>query len=61
MTQQELASCLGCSQAYISKYEQGQRRLDLVEVREICLQLGSTLPQLVNEYERRLQKEGLKE
>ena len=55
MTQQEL-SYLGCSQAYISKYEQGQRRLDIVEVRNICIQLGSSLPKLVDEYEKRLKE-----
>ncbi len=57
MTQQELAACLECSQSYISKYEQGQRRLDMVEVREICIQLGSSLPKLVDEYEKRLEEE----
>lgn len=56
MTQQELATYLGCSQAYISKYEQGQRRLDIIEVRNICIQLGSSLPKLVDEYEQRLEE-----
>jgi transcriptional regulator with XRE-family HTH domain len=56
MTQQELSTYLGCSQAYISKYEQGQRRLDIVEVRNICIQLGSSLPKLVDEYEKRLKE-----
>lgn len=56
MTQQELATCLGCSQSYISKYEQGQRRLDIVEVRNICIQLGSSLPKLVDDYEKCLKE-----
>lgn len=56
MTQQELAACLGCNQTDISKYEQGQRRLDIVEVRNICIQLGSSLPAFVDEYEKRLEE-----
>lgn len=58
MTQQELASLLGCSQSYISKYEQGQKRLDLVELRNICTILGISLAEFVAEYEARLQQAG---
>lgn len=58
MTQQELASNLGCSQAYISKYEQGQKRLDIIEVRNICRCLGTSLPEIVQLFEERLKKEG---
>lgn len=53
-TQKELATCLGCSQAYISKYEQGQKRLDVIEIRRICLCLGISLSELINEFEERL-------
>ncbi len=59
MTQQELAMHLGCSQAYISKYEQGQKRLDIIEVRNICHCLGITLPDIINQFEERLKKEGI--
>lgn len=59
MTQQELATHLGCSQAYISKYEQGQKRLDIIEVRNICHCLGISLPDIVNQFEERLKKEGV--
>lgn len=58
MTQQELASHLGCSQAYISKYEQGQKRLDIIEVRNICHCLGISLPEIVRIFEDRLKREG---
>ena len=54
MTQQELSHYLGCSQAYVSKYEQCQKRLDMVEVRRICLSLGISLLDLVAEFEERL-------
>lgn len=59
MTQQELATHLGCSQAYISKYEQGQKRLDIIEVRNICHCLGISLPDIVTQFEERLKKEGI--
>ena len=54
LTQVELATILGCSQAYISKYEQGQKRLDIIEVRKICLALGVSLLEMVTEFEERL-------
>lgn len=60
MTQQELASILGCSQAYISKYEQCQKRLDIIEVRRICLCLGISFPEMITEYEERLVLGGIK-
>jgi transcriptional regulator with XRE-family HTH domain len=59
MTQQELASFLGYSQSYISKYEQGQKRLDIIEIREICEFLGSSLLEVITLFEERLKKEGL--
>ena len=54
MTQQELALHLGCSQTYISKYEQCQKRLDIIEVRKICLCLGTSLSEFVTEFEERI-------
>lgn len=54
MTQQELATHLGFSQAYVSKYEQCQKRLDIIEVRNICLCLGISLPELISEFEERI-------
>ena len=59
MTQSELASILGCGQAYISKYEQGQKRLDIIEIRKICSILCVPLVEFVKEYESRLLEAGL--
>ncbi len=36
LTQQEVASRLGKPQSYISKYESGERRLDVVEFLTVC-------------------------
>ncbi|WP_165665391.1 helix-turn-helix domain-containing protein [Metapseudomonas otitidis] len=43
LTQADLAKRLGKPQSYISKYESGERRLDIIEVQEICLAVGETL------------------
>lgn len=59
MTQQELASHLGCSQAYVSKYEQCQKRLDIIEVRKICLCLGVSLLEFVSDFEERIALGGI--
>lgn len=40
ITQQELAKKLGKNQSYISKYENSERRLDLVEVITITKAIG---------------------
>lgn len=59
MTQAELAGILGCSQAYVSKYEQCQKRLDILEVRRICLALGISLSEMIAEFEERLALGGI--
>jgi transcriptional regulator with XRE-family HTH domain len=40
VTQVELAERLGETQSFVSKCERGERRLDMVEVAEICDALG---------------------
>ena len=40
LTQSELASRLGTDQTFISKYESGERRLDILELREVCEVIG---------------------
>ena len=60
MTQQELAYHLGCSQAYVSKNEQCQKRLDIIEVRKICLCLGISFSEMIADFEERLTLGGIK-
>jgi transcriptional regulator with XRE-family HTH domain len=50
--QLDLAERLGRPQSFVSKYEAGQRRLDLVELRAICEALGVDLVKLVREWEK---------
>lgn len=40
LTQQQLALRLGTTQSVISKCERGERRLDFVETRALCMALG---------------------
>lgn len=40
VTQVELARRLGAEQSFVSKCERGERRLDVVELRQVCAALG---------------------
>jgi transcriptional regulator with XRE-family HTH domain len=50
LTQSALAERLGQSQSYVSKYESGEQRLDLVEIEEICKAVGISLRDFVGKY-----------
>jgi transcriptional regulator with XRE-family HTH domain len=54
LTQTELAARIKRDQTYISKYESGQRRLEMLEVREICQAIGLPLEQFVKRLEKLL-------
>ena len=43
LSQVELAAKLGLTQSTVGKCERGERRLDVIELREWCLALGVTL------------------
>lgn len=51
LRQEDLAKRLARPQSYVSKYESGERRLDLIELREIALALGTSLVDLVRRFE----------
>jgi transcriptional regulator with XRE-family HTH domain len=53
-TQSELAKRLGQPQSFVSKYESGERRLDLVELRHICEAVGISLRDFVRRFEATL-------
>lgn len=55
LTQVEVAAKMGKPQAFVSYYESGARRLDLLELRQVCRVLGTTLARLVREFEKRLE------
>jgi transcriptional regulator with XRE-family HTH domain len=54
MTQVELAEKLQQSQSFVSKFERGDRRIDVVQLRTICQVLGVTLGQFIERFESEL-------
>ncbi|GAW87743.1 conserved hypothetical protein [Bathymodiolus platifrons methanotrophic gill symbiont] len=56
LTQLQLANLLDHPQSYVSKYEMGERKLDLPEIRRISICCGSNLHKFVAEFEKRLSK-----
>jgi site-specific recombinase XerD len=58
LRQGDVAEAIGRLQSFVSEYEAGQRRLDLVELRAVCIACGTTVRRLVDDYERRLKKGG---
>ena len=54
LRQTELAERLGQPQSFVSKYESGERRLDLIEVRLICQAIGMPLAEFVRRFEAKL-------
>ena len=55
LTQSDLAERLGQQQSFVSKYESGERRLDLLEIRQICNAVGISLSEFVKRLEKSLQ------
>lgn len=54
ITQIELAKLLNTPQSFVSKVENGERRIDIVELREICIALNSNLTEFVIMMEKEL-------
>jgi transcriptional regulator with XRE-family HTH domain len=54
LRQQDLAKRLGVGQSFVSKYESGERRLDVFELREICHACGVTLGTFIERLEAHL-------
>jgi transcriptional regulator with XRE-family HTH domain len=54
LRQVDMAKALGKPQAFVSYYESGTRRLDLLELRQICGILGISLVEFVRKFENAL-------
>jgi transcriptional regulator with XRE-family HTH domain len=52
LRQIDLATRLKQPQSYISKYESGERRLDLLELNQICKACGISLVEFVKRFDR---------
>jgi transcriptional regulator with XRE-family HTH domain len=54
LTQAQLAEYLSTDQTVISKIESGERRIDVLELREICKAVGITLEAFIRKLEKSL-------
>ena len=52
LSQVELAKKLRRPQSFVSKYESGERRLDLIELGQICQALNISLNDFVRKFDR---------
>jgi transcriptional regulator with XRE-family HTH domain len=56
VTQESLSDQLGRTQSFISDIERGVRRIDAIELRDVCRLLDTDLPSFVGELETRIEK-----
>ena len=54
LTQTDVARRLKQPQSFVSKYESGERRLDVLELREVCRAIGVPLPEFIESLEQAL-------
>lgn len=52
LRQEDVADRLGEHQSFVSKYESGERRLDLLELKQVCKALGVSLIDFVKRFEK---------
>jgi transcriptional regulator with XRE-family HTH domain len=57
MTQAACSAALGRHQSFMSDVERGVRRLDVVQLRDICNVLGTDLVGFIRDYERTLRRQ----
>ena len=50
LKQADLAKLLGTDQSFVSRYERGERRLDVVELEQICSACRIKLTDLIRRY-----------
>jgi transcriptional regulator with XRE-family HTH domain len=54
LRQVDVAAALRSPQSVVIKYESGERRLDLIELRDVCDAIGISLAAFVRRFERSL-------
>ncbi|SHQ49067.1 helix-turn-helix domain-containing protein [Mycobacteroides abscessus subsp. bolletii] len=52
LTQVQMAEQLGVPQSFVSKYESGERRLDVIELAHVAAAMGTTLVAIVEAWEQ---------
>ena len=53
LTQNQLSELLGKPQSYVSKYETGERKLDYVDITNICKAIGVSMKKFNELYEKK--------
>jgi transcriptional regulator with XRE-family HTH domain len=51
LTQDQMAKAVGAKQAFVSKYETGERRLDFLDLVAICEALGISILKFAERFE----------
>jgi transcriptional regulator with XRE-family HTH domain len=59
MTQAQCSAALGRPQSFMSDVERGVRRLDTVQLRDLCQALGGDLISFIKSFERALSHENV--
>jgi transcriptional regulator with XRE-family HTH domain len=59
LRQKDLAEKIGVHQTFISKYETGERRLDLIDLIQVCKAIGVPLPEFSSQLVESLKDSGL--
>ncbi|GGG18244.1 helix-turn-helix domain-containing protein [Pontibacter amylolyticus] len=54
LTQQELGVRIGYDQTLISKIENGDRRIDVIELRKMCIAMNVDIIDFITEMERQI-------
>ena len=54
LSQADIGERIQKRQTFVSKYELGERRLDILELRAVCKAIGISLPDFVLELEKQL-------
>jgi transcriptional regulator with XRE-family HTH domain len=55
LRQEDVARHLARPQSFVSKYESGEQSLDVVELRAVCIALGTSLMTFVERLDRDLE------
>ncbi|WP_458370760.1 helix-turn-helix domain-containing protein [Pseudomonas fluorescens] len=61
LTQVQCSTALGRPQSFMSDVESGTRRLDIVQLRDLCKVLGIGLQDLIEEFEKAVSAHDSKE
>jgi transcriptional regulator with XRE-family HTH domain len=56
VTQVELAKRLKATQTFVSKCERGERRIDVIELREFCYAMGVSFNEFTKSLDRQLKR-----